>query len=212
MKRLVQLLLTSAHQLPLNGRNIESPFPLNPLPVIANPSDVAIKLGIELRILCVGDSITQGFLSETDGGDGNGFRLRLRDKLHYDNVVFAGTEFTNSGSMSDGYYSRATGLFQESIPSIVQRQLDNGHHVLAVNFTNFPASKLRDCIHPTNEGYRLLGDYWYDALSQVPKAWIQPPIGRDPERSLAAPALIVTHMLGLLLFGLGMSILSFWVR
>lgn len=110
------------------------------------------------------------------------------------------------------HQSRATGLFQESIPTIVQRQLDNGHHVLAVNFTNFPASKLRDCIHPTNEGYRLLGDYWYDALSQVPKAWIQPPIGRDPERSLAPPALIVTHTLGLLLFGLGMSILSFWVR
>lgn len=87
MKRLVQLLIALAYQLPLNGRNIEStPFPLNPLPVIANPSDVAIKLGIELRILCVGDSITQGFLSETDGGDGNGFRLRLRDKLHREHL------------------------------------------------------------------------------------------------------------------------------
>ena len=35
----------------------------------------AVKPGTELRILCVGDSITVGFLSE----DGNGYRLKLRD-------------------------------------------------------------------------------------------------------------------------------------
>ncbi|KAG5953890.1 hypothetical protein E4U53_001030, partial [Claviceps sorghi] len=76
--------------------------------------------------------------------------------------------------------SQATGLFQNNIPSVVQRRLDNGHHVLAVNFTSFPTQKLRrDCIHPTNEGYALLADYWYDALIQVPQSWIQPPIVRD---------------------------------
>lgn len=41
----------------------------------------AVKPGTELRILCVGDSITVGFLSEQDGGDGNGYRLRLLDNL-----------------------------------------------------------------------------------------------------------------------------------
>lgn len=41
----------------------------------------AVKPGTELRILCVGDSITVGFLSDQDGGDGNGYRLRLLDNL-----------------------------------------------------------------------------------------------------------------------------------
>lgn len=41
----------------------------------------ALKPGTELRILCVGDSITVGFLSDQDGGDGNGYRLRLLDDL-----------------------------------------------------------------------------------------------------------------------------------
>lgn len=88
----------------------------------------AVKPGTELRILCVGDSITVGFLSDQDGGDGNGYRLQLRNDLssksseYYgsntfladilftteDKVVFAGTE--NSGSMDDGYYVRFLSL------------------------------------------------------------------------------------------------------
>ncbi|KAG6001012.1 hypothetical protein E4U21_004781, partial [Claviceps maximensis] len=79
------------------------------------------------------------------------------------------------------HQSQATRLFQESIPRIVQRRLEDGHHILAVDFTSFPTSELRDCVHPTNEGYGILGDYWYDALVQVPREWIQPPSGRDPE-------------------------------
>jgi hypothetical protein len=54
------------------------PFPLtfrNTLP------GRAIKPGTELRILPVGDSITYGFLSNMDGGDGNGYRLWLREDL-----------------------------------------------------------------------------------------------------------------------------------
>jgi hypothetical protein len=41
-----------------------------------------VKSGTELRILCVGDSITVGFRSDKDGGDGNGYRLQLRDDLY----------------------------------------------------------------------------------------------------------------------------------
>ena len=40
-----------------------------------------IKPGTELRILPVGDSITVGFHSNLDGGDGNGYRLRLKQNL-----------------------------------------------------------------------------------------------------------------------------------
>lgn len=40
-----------------------------------------IKPGTELRILPVGDSITVGFHSNLDGGDGNGYRLKLKENL-----------------------------------------------------------------------------------------------------------------------------------
>jgi hypothetical protein len=40
-----------------------------------------IASGTELRILTVGDSITVGFLSDQDGGDGNGYRLELLNDL-----------------------------------------------------------------------------------------------------------------------------------
>lgn len=54
------------------------PFPLT---FKNTPVGKAIKPGTELRILPVGDSITYGFLSDMDGGDGNGYRLRLREDL-----------------------------------------------------------------------------------------------------------------------------------
>lgn len=40
-----------------------------------------IKDGIELRILPVGDSISVGFLSDRDGGDGSGYRNQLAKDL-----------------------------------------------------------------------------------------------------------------------------------
>ena len=42
---------------------------------------MSIKSETELRILGVGDSITVGFLSERDGGDGNGYRFQLQRDL-----------------------------------------------------------------------------------------------------------------------------------
>ncbi|ETS03411.1 SGNH hydrolase [Trichoderma reesei RUT C-30] len=229
-------------------------------------SSPAIDLirGTELRILPVGDSITYGFLSDQDGGDGNGYRLQLRQHLSKDRVVFAGTE--TSGNMTDGYYAAWNGktiqyisdhvtpsleqrpniillhagtndmnpngaisreghdpvaaserlgslvdkmttlcpdavilvamiigtcndeqapqtkVFQSLIPNVVAPRLESGKHVLAVDFSTFPLDKLRDCIHPTNEGYHLLGYYWYDFIAQIPRDWITAPVGEDPQR------------------------------
>ncbi|KAL6864240.1 SGNH hydrolase-type esterase domain-containing protein [Trichoderma novae-zelandiae] len=226
---------------------------------------VRVKRDTELRILPVGDSITVGFLSDRDGGDGNGYRLRLRDDLSKDEVVFAGTE-ASGGSMDDGYFAAWSGKtidyiadhvgpslkqrpniillhagtndmnpdsaismqgnnpeeaadrlgslidqmidkcpdavilvavivntcragqsgrteqYQALIPDVVKRRRDRGHHVLAVDFTSFPTSLLRDCIHPSNEGYKKFGDYWYDFITQIPKDWIHQPKGDDPVR------------------------------
>ncbi|OAA72425.1 lipolytic protein G-D-S-L family [Cordyceps fumosorosea ARSEF 2679] len=56
-----------------------------------------------------------------------------------------------------------TQQYQKLVPGIAKTRRDAGHHVLAANFTTFVPSYgdgvLRDCIHPTNEGYKLFGDY-----------------------------------------------------
>ncbi|KAF1807844.1 SGNH hydrolase [Eremomyces bilateralis CBS 781.70] len=220
-----------------------------------------VKPGTKLRILCVGDSITVGAAS----GDGNGYRLQLRNNLSNDNVVFAGTEF--SGGMADGYFAAWTGKtiqyvtdhvkpsleqrpniillhlgtndmtensaistegndpsgaaqrlgnlidqmialcpdaiimvamiintcdpsqapqtqrYQLLVAKIAQQYSSKGHKVIAVDFTTFPISQLRDCIHPADEGYREMGHYWYDFITQIPRDWIQEPVGPDPRRA-----------------------------
>ncbi|EGX89576.1 lipolytic protein G-D-S-L family [Cordyceps militaris CM01] len=231
------------------------------------PAGNQIENGRELRILPVGDSITVGYGSD-EGGDGDGYRRKLRDDLSGNKVIFAGTETT--GTMEDGYFAAWSGKtiqfisdhvepsldqrpnvvllaagtndmnpnpsistegndpvqaalrlgrlvdkiitkypgavllvavitdtcdpaqapgtrqFQKLVPRVVQQRRDAGHRVLAVDFTSFVRDNgkevLRDCIHPTNSGYWLMGDYWYDFLTQVPGGWIQPPVGGDPQR------------------------------
>ncbi|GKT42915.1 multidomain esterase [Colletotrichum spaethianum] len=78
----------------------------------------------------------------------------------------------------------ATEEFQKLIPAVVEQRRNASHHVLAVDFAALGDSILRaDCIHPTNEGYRTMGDYWYDFIAQIPKDWINQPVGNDPGRS-----------------------------
>ncbi|TLD05009.1 uncharacterized protein PgNI_09260 [Pyricularia grisea] len=217
-----------------------------------------VKPGTELRILCAGDSITVGFLSDQNGGDGNGYRLKLKQDLSRDEVVYAGT--VSGGSMRDGYYAAWSGKtiqyiadhigpsleqrpniillhagtndmnpnsgistegndpagaadrlgklidqmfkacpdavvivamivntcdenqsprtksYQSLIPGVVSLRRNAGKHVLAADFTSYPLSSLQDCIHPTNDGYHLFGDYWYDFITQIPKDWINDPV------------------------------------
>lgn len=76
-----------AHALPSVPETLEINscpyFPADPnvLSYRGTEPGVAVKPGTELRILCVGDSITVGILSDQDGGDGNGYRLQLRADL-----------------------------------------------------------------------------------------------------------------------------------
>ncbi|EQK98233.1 carbohydrate esterase family 3 protein [Ophiocordyceps sinensis CO18] len=72
----------------------------------------------------------------------------------------------------------ATREYQRLIPGAVQRRFDAGHRVLAANFTSFPTTELRDCVHPTNGGYRRFGDLWYDFITQIPRDWIQKSMGK----------------------------------
>ncbi|KAJ3484388.1 hypothetical protein NLG97_g7062 [Lecanicillium saksenae] len=222
----------------------------------------AVSSGVKLRILPLGDSITVGYLSDADGGDGDGYRRQLKENLSGNEVVFAGT--FQSGTMKDGRYAAWSGQtiqfiaehadealsqhpnvillmagtndmnvnpnisrqgndpdkaaqrlgqlvdkiikacpdavvlvavilatcnadqapqtakFQKLIPKVVEARRSAGHRVLAVDFGSFGINLLRDCIHPTNAGYGIMGDYWYDFLRQVPEGWIRPPLGADP--------------------------------
>ncbi|KND93383.1 Lipase 1 [Tolypocladium ophioglossoides CBS 100239] len=80
----------------------------------------------------------------------------------------------------DPQQSSRTEEFQQLIPGVVKKRKDASHQVLAVDFTTFETSNLQDCIHPTNEGYKIMGDYWYDFIHQIPSRWIKKPVGSDP--------------------------------
>lgn len=80
----------------------------------------------------------------------------------------------------DEKQSPATKEFQKFVPGVVRARHDDGKHVLAVDFTTFKTSDLQDCIHPTDDGYKLIGDYWYSFIHQIPNSWIKKPVGPDP--------------------------------
>ncbi|KAF4988664.1 hypothetical protein FGRMN_9631 [Fusarium graminum] len=225
--------------------------------------DQTLELGVSLRILCVGDSITEGWGSDAEGGDGNGYRLSLATHLSGEHVVFAGTR--HGGSMKDSYHAAWSGKtiqyindnvnesleqrpnvvllhagtndmdtrssiskegsdpkgaalrlgqlidkvveycpdavvlvaiplsscdgykprmpeYRALVPGTVRQRRQKGEHVIAVDFGTFDLKNLRDCLHPTNDGYRIMGDYWYSFLTQVPDGWIKEPVGDDPGR------------------------------
>ncbi|KAI8316014.1 Multidomain esterase [Colletotrichum sp. SAR11_59] len=85
----------------------------------------AIKPGTNLRILGVGDSITVGFLSDLDGGDGNGYRMKLRQNLSNDRVSFIGTESVR-GTIPDNYFAawnaRTIRFISDHVGSSLQQQ------------------------------------------------------------------------------------------
>ncbi|KAJ3467994.1 hypothetical protein MRS44_005558 [Fusarium solani] len=90
----------------------------------------AIKAGTKLRILGVGDSITLGRQKIVDGGSsvGNGYRLRLREDLSKDEVVFAGeitggtmenNNFAAWGGQTIEYMSKNVGPSLKQRPNII---------------------------------------------------------------------------------------------
>ncbi|KAH6607168.1 hypothetical protein Trco_003481 [Trichoderma cornu-damae] len=246
----------------------------------------AVKAGVELRILPVGDSITYGYPGNVkDPGDGNGYRLRLRQDLSKDKVVFVGNETSSSGNMTDGYFAAWSGrtikymadhlgpsleqrpniilihagtndmnmnsaistegrdpvaaserlgslidkvvascpdavvlvaviigtcrtdmipqteVFQSLIPKVVLPRLQAGKHVLAVDFSTFGLDNLGDCVHPSNQGYHVFGDYWYDFITQIPQDWITKPVEKDAKthENFAKRLGVNVPLLGLLL-------------
>jgi lysophospholipase L1-like esterase len=73
--------------------------------------------------------------------------------------------------------------FQKLIPDMVRSRYNAGHKVLAADFSKFKLTDLYDTIHPSAEGYKIMGDMWYSFIHQIPEDWLQNPVGPDPDRS-----------------------------
>lgn len=82
----------------------------------------------------------------------------------------------------DSAQADRTRQFDALVPGLVRQRRGAGKKVLAVDFMSFSDKLLRDGVHPTNEGYHVFGDYWYDFVAQIPVEWVQPPVGNDPDR------------------------------
>ncbi|KAI8711340.1 SGNH-hydro domain-containing protein [Fusarium sp. LHS14.1] len=78
-----------------------------------------------------------------------------------------------------------TKQYQKLIPGIFRQRRQKGKHVVAVDFSRWEEAGhdlLRDCVHPTDDAYDLMGDWWYSFITKVDGAWIQGPRGKDPDR------------------------------
>lgn len=120
----------------------------------------------------------------TEGNDPQGAADRLGNMV--DQVIKECPDATILVAMiintCDQAQSPATKSYQALVPGAVKKRRDAGHHVLAADFTTFETNLLQDCIHPTNQGYRVFGDYWFDFIAQIPTDWIKDPVGKDPDR------------------------------
>lgn len=72
--------------------------------------------------------------------------------------------------------------FNAQVPSVVDARIAMGHqNIAAVDFGSLTDNDLIDTTHPTDEGYKKMGDIWLSALqAAASKGWIQAPIGPDP--------------------------------
>ncbi|OLN85387.1 putative endoglucanase X 2 [Colletotrichum chlorophyti] len=69
--------------------------------------------------------------------------------------------------------------YQKLIPEVVEQRRNASHHVIAVDFASIGqgvVQLLDDNIHPSDKGYQVMGDYWYDFITQIPKDWISQPV------------------------------------
>lgn len=84
--------------------------------------------------------------------------------------------------LDDGQQQR-TLVYNSLVPGVVDKYASSGHRVMVTNMQGgFPVTQLHsdDCIHPTNRGYKTLGNLWNRAIRAIPENWVKPPVGPDP--------------------------------
>lgn len=69
--------------------------------------------------------------------------------------------------------------FNAQVPRVVDSRIATGHqNIAAVDFSSLTDNDLIDTIHPTDEGYRKMGDIWFSAIqAAASKGWIKAPVG-----------------------------------
>ncbi|WAO96109.1 SGNH-hydro domain-containing protein [Fusarium falciforme] len=75
----------------------------------------------------------------------------------------------------DSHHARRerTKQYQKLILGIVRQRRQKGKHVVAVDFSRWEEAGhnlLRDCVHPTDDAYDLMEDWWYSFITQVDEA------------------------------------------
>lgn len=82
--------------------------------------------------------------------------------------------------------------FNAAIPDIVAARTSAGLHVLTVNMSNYvTVADLGDGVHPSDRGYSLVAQAWYDGLeTAASKGWIVKPenVNRMMRKRVAAAA------------------------
>lgn len=67
--------------------------------------------------------------------------------------------------------------FNAQVPVVVAQRADKGEKVMAVDMTSIGVNDLKDGLHPTDEGYRRMGDIWFKAIQTVVKnGWVSEPV------------------------------------
>ena len=88
-----------------------------------------------------------------------------------------------NGAEASLHQEDRTKVYQSLIPGEVAARAQQGKKVLAVDFSTFPPNLLNSGgIHLTEQGYDLMGRWWYDYIHQIPNEWIVAPAGPDPKR------------------------------
>ncbi|TQB75869.1 hypothetical protein MPDQ_001470 [Monascus purpureus] len=130
--------------------------------------------GLELRILPVGASITVGYRSNENGGDGNGYRLQLFKDLSHDyHVIFAGTR--SQGTMKDGYFAAWTGRTIEEIEKLVPPSLQQRPNIILIHAgTNDMSSnpKIAQQGNTPNGAVERLGNLIDECVAACPDATV----------------------------------------
>ena len=87
------------------------------------------------------------------------------------------------GTNDTPQHAANTDSFNKLIPGLVAQRQGAGYPVATVDMTSVKGNLIRaGDVHPTDEGYRVIGDVWYGALHQIPSEWIQASIGPGPFR------------------------------
>ncbi|MCJ1262337.1 hypothetical protein MMC22_002207 [Lobaria immixta] len=78
-------------------------------------------------------------------------------------------------------YENRIQKFNTQVPEVVAKRANASSRVMVADMRPITKEYLTDGIHPTDVGYKMMGDIWFNGIQAAyAKGWIEPPIGPDP--------------------------------